>query len=359
MMGSKRLAAFAAAMVALVAAGAPARADVRPIEQTLSYEMLQAEGGVRPITRAKFALLRSVLDRATAAALAEDSRPRTRREAIEVLDAVQEVLAEHNFLQPIEPEDWRETLGDALEPLQLSREERLRLLAPGELNGFRARYIDPNKPLYFVDDDIGAQLFVSVGQRLGWDIRMVMVSDRYFVRWHVTPSVLLNWDWTAGGPRRDEDYVAGEGVLYRTWRERRRDFSSLSLRYSRAHFLYLIARNVQAPASKQQLLDKAMRFDATHEGVQNSLAWLYATDPAFRRSYGRRALQYALSAWAATPRDPSVADTVACSFAAYGDRSMGVQVQRFAIDRLREMRLSTIDYERRLQEIQAGGACSP
>jgi hypothetical protein len=93
--------------------------------------------------------------------------------------------------------------------------------------------------------------------------------------------------------------------------------------------------------------------------VQNSLAWLYATDPAFRRSYGRRALQYALSAWAATPRDPSVADTVACSFAAYGDRSMGVQVQRFAIDRLREMRLSTIDYERRLQEIQAGGACSP
>ena len=359
MRGLKRFAACAAMAASVIAWEAAAQTS-RSIEQTLSYQMLQAEAGFRQVPAAKFTLLRSVLDRAATAGRAQHWRPDTRREAIDVLDAVQVVFAQHNFIQPTLPEDWTDTLGDALEPLRLSNEQRRRLLAPGELNGFRARYIDPTQPLYFIDDDAGAQLFVSVGQRLGWDIRLVQASERYFVRWQVSATETLNWDWTAGGPTRNEAYPVGEGRFYRDWPARRRDLKSLPLGYARAHYLYLIARQVPGPQEKRNLLERAMGADATHELTQNGLAWLYATDRSLGRGYGRLAVQYALSAWAAGPRDPTVADTVACAFAAAGDRGLAVQVERFAIARLRDARLfeAIPAYEARLAQMDAGDRCS-
>src|SRR5262245_15509336 len=220
MTGLKRWRACAAIVVSMFACASQASADApRPIESTLSYQLLQVEGSVRSVSREKVALLRSALDRATYAAVSKYSRPRTRREAIEVLDAIQIALAEHNFLQPVSRRDYRDTLGDALEPLALSREERRQVLAPGEVNGFRARYVNPVRPLYFIDDDIGSQLFISVAQRMNWDIRLVSVDDHYFIRWYVSPTVWLNWDWTAGGPTRNEDYSTEEGRLYKSWPE--------------------------------------------------------------------------------------------------------------------------------------------
>src|SRR6185295_1488057 len=172
MIGSKRIAACAAIALMMLTRGALADAP-RPIESTLSWQMLKLESKYRPISQAKFDLLRSVLQRGTYAAVSKYAQPRYRRQAIETLDAVQVALAEHNFIQPTGGKGWHDTIGDAFEPLQLSPQQRDRLLAPGELNGFRARYIDPSKPLYFVDDDMAAQLFISIGQRMGWDLRLV------------------------------------------------------------------------------------------------------------------------------------------------------------------------------------------
>jgi hypothetical protein len=360
MTGSKRLAACVAAVVAMYACASQAMADApRPLDQTLSYQLLQVEGSVRPVSKEKFTLLRSVLERATYAAVSKHSYPRSRRQAIEVLDAIQIALAEHNFLQPVSRRDYRDTLGDALEPLALSREERRLLLAPGEVNGFRARYVSPVRPLYFIDDDIGSQLFISVGHRMNWDIRLVQVDDHYFIRWYVSPGVLLNWDWTAGGPTRNEDYSIDEGRLYKTWPERRRYLKGLAAIYTRAHFLSLVARHAKATSGKRRVLELAMASDPTHEGVQNSLAWLYATDAGLGRSYGRLAVQYALSALAASPDDPNIIDTAACSYAAAGERGVAIELERSAIAKLRaEGRNRGIaDYENRLRQIQNGGLC--
>ncbi|MCE9521093.1 MAG: hypothetical protein K8S25_01515 [Alphaproteobacteria bacterium] len=363
MIGSKRYAAAAAIVVSLCTAMfvSPAAADSPlPIESTLSYQMLQIEAGVRPVSSVKFALLRSVLERATAAAANRYSRPRTRRDAIDALDAVQVAIAEHNFIIPTARRYARDSLADAFEPLNLSGEERKLILAPGEVNGFRARYVDPSKPLYFVNDALGSQLIISVGQRMGWDIRLVSVGDHHFVRWHLNPTLALNWDWTAGGPSRNEDYAVDGGPQYREWPQRRRFLRSLSAGYARANYLLLISRRVDGVAGKRKVLELAMASDPTHEQVQNSLAWLYATDPALARSRGRLAVQYALSAWAATPRDADVADTVACAFAATGERGLAVQAERFAIERLREERRSRSipEFEGRLRQIQDGGTCS-
>jgi hypothetical protein len=362
MTGSKFVAAFAATVVVLFAGGSPpAAADTpRSIEKTLSYQLLQFESTVRPVSSAKFALLRSAVQRGADAARARHWTVRTRRDAIDTLDAIQVVLAEHNFIQPALDRGWTETIGDALEPLQLSPEERRRLLAPGEVNGFRARYIDPAKPLYSIDDDMGAQLIVSVGERLGWPIRLMWGYDRFFVRWHYSPTQSINWDWTAGGPTSDEDYPIGEGGLYQDWSERKRYLVPLTARFARAQYLLQLSRRLNSVATKRATLEWGMKWDPTHEVAQNELAWLYATDPVLGRPQGRRAVSLALSAWAASPGDALVADTVACAFAAAGERGVAAQIERFAINQLRKARRNREipDYEGRLGQIQAGRLCT-
>jgi hypothetical protein len=356
MTGMKRIAAFAA--VALAMALFAAKADPLKTEATLSYRMLQVESTVRPVSKAKFALLYSVLDRAANAAGDKYTRPRTRRQAIEVLDAIQVTLARHNFIQPTSRDEWKDTIGDAFEPLRLTREERLRLLAPGEVNGFRARYIDPSKPLYSVGAEIGSQLIISAGQRMGWDIRLVAAPEHYFVRWYYAPGEYINWDWTAGGPSRDEYYSRDGGELYRDWPARRRYLQTLTPGYIRANYYFLLSRHVDATPGKRRVLELAMAADPTHEQVQNSLAWLYATDPGLRRTHARRAVAYALSAWAASPDDASVADTVACAYAARGERALATQIEKHAIARLRAEGGPRRDYERRLRQIEEGGTCT-
>jgi hypothetical protein len=360
MTGSKRLVAFAAIAWTLACAAQAQPEERRPLERTLSYEMLQIESTVRSVPRDKVLLLKSALDRATYAAAAKYTTPRNRRQAIDSLDAIQIAFAEHNFILPTSRRDWKDTIGDALEPLNLTREERRLLLAPGEVNGFRARYINPVRPLYFVNDSIGSQLIISVGQRFGWEMHLVSADERYFVRWHIRPGLWINWDWTAGGPTRNEDYSLEEGNQYRDWPERRRDLRSLSPGYARAQYLYQLARHVTNPSGRRGVLETAMIADATHESVQNSLAWIYATDPRLPANYRRKAVQYALSAWAAGPRDPFVTDTVACAYGGIGEGDLGVEIQRFAIARLREMRRERLipEFEARMRQIQNGNLCT-
>jgi hypothetical protein len=360
MTGSKRLVAFAAIAWTLACAAQAQPEERRPLERTLSYEMLQIEGTVRSVDPDKVVLLKSALDRATYAAAAKYTTPRNRRQAVDSLDAIQVALAEHNFILPTLARHWKDTIGDALEPLDLTREERRQLLAPGEVNGFRARYINPVRPLYSVNGSIGSQLIISVGQRFGWEMHLVSADKLYFVRWHVRPGLWINWDWTSGGPASNETYREDVGKLYQDWPERRRDLRSLSPGYARAQYLYLLARHVANPADRRNVLETAMIADATHESVQGSLAWLYATDPRLSGDYRRKAVQYALSAWAAAPRDPAVADTVACAYGGIGERDLGVEIQSLAIRRLREMRRERLipGYDARLRQIQNGNLCT-
>lgn len=360
MTGSRCFVALAAIVASMFALARQAAGDApRPVEATLSYQLLQIESTVRPVSKAKFALLRSALERATDAAAAKHYEPRTRRQAIEALDAIQIALSQHNFIQPTARDASGETIGDAFEPLKLSREERKRLLAPGEVNGFRARYVDPAKPLYYVNGAIASQLFISVGQRLGWDIRLVSLPEHYFVRWHLSLSEWINWDWTAGGPSRNTDYSIDGGTLYRDWPARMRELRSLSPAYARAQYLFLVSRRVAGTPEKRRLLELAMTSDPSHELVQNGLAWAYATDPLLGQTHGRRALGYALSAWAANPSDGAIADTVACAFAATGERAVAAQIERFAIERVSEAGDPALpEYRARLRQMEAGGSCT-
>src|SRR6185295_17281330 len=128
MIGSRRIAACAA--IALLVLSRAALADApRPLDATLSWQMLNLEKKYRPISQEKFDLLRSVLQKGTYAAVSKYQRPRSRQQATETLDAVQIAFVEHNFIQPTGRRSYPLSLRDALEPLQLSPEDRRRLLA--------------------------------------------------------------------------------------------------------------------------------------------------------------------------------------------------------------------------------------
>lgn len=367
MIGSKRIAACAAIALLLLARGALADAP-RPLDATMSWQMLNLEKRYRPISQEKFDLLRSALQKGTYAAVSKYQRPRSRQQATETLDAVQIAFVEHNFIQPTGRRGWHDTIGDALEPLQLSPEDRRRLLAPGELNGFRAGFIDRSKPLYFVDDDMAAQLFISVGQRMGWDLRLASGFDRFgierfYVRWYFAPGEVINWDWRAGSPINSDAYSSiGAHGFYEDWRDRRRwrYRHGLSEQYAYSNYLWLLSRHLVRVADQREMLEGAMQWDPTNENVQNSLAWLYATDPAGSRESGRTAVAYALSALAAAPYDPVIADTAACAYAAARERELAVETEKFAIARLRyEHRDPEVPaYQTRLRQMEGGGRCT-
>lgn len=336
----------------------------QPIESTLSWELLTLESTVRSVPKAKFDLLRSVLVKATEAARAKHQQPRTREEAVAVFEAIQEVFAEHNFIQPDLEKDWTDTIGDAFEPRRLRRAESEAVLAPGERNGVRKSEVNQSKPFYYVDCDMASQLILSVAERMGWDIRLVWIHKHFFVRWHLPTGERVNWDWTAGSSAPDDRYrwrAANTGDQYSGWPERRRYLSSLTLAYAKANYLNLMAHHVDKKEHERKLREMALASDPTHEFAQNSLAWIYVTDPALAKTHGQKAVQYALSAWAAEPRAPYVADTVACAYAAIGERDLGVQVEAFAIARLKADKAEekkVLDYQSRLRQIENGGLCT-
>jgi hypothetical protein len=72
----------------------------------------------------------------------------------------------------------------------------------------RKRYAAPNNPLYYVDCDMGSQLFVALGEMLGWDIRLAEIPKHNFVRWHLSQSEAVNWDWSDCVSRNDDAYRA-------------------------------------------------------------------------------------------------------------------------------------------------------
>jgi hypothetical protein len=93
-----------------------------------------------------------------------------------------------------------------------------------------------------------------------------------------------------------------------------------------------------------------------HPLTLNNLAWLYATDPELAKRKSNLAVAYSLAAWSMRPNHGNFADTVACSFAANGEKSLAEKIEEFAIahpnnERQRE------SFRRNLERIIAGELC--
>jgi len=304
--------------------------QINPLESTTAFQLLTLERSVRQLPPDAEDLFRAAIEDATAAALRINRHPKTKDEAKAVLGAIQLALVKHNFLQPPEEKDWPQTLGMAFVPRTFTPEALEIILATGS-NHRRAEYIDRDKPMYFVDCDMGSQLFLAVGERLAWDIRLVEVPRHNFVRWHLSEATRVNWDWVSWESEDDTSYrfrIPSQDDP----RLRSLYLRSLESREARAYYLGLIGSEALLPADGERLLKEALEVLPNHPLTLNNLAWLYATTPEFSRQHSGLAVSYSLAALSTRPYDGNYADTVACAFAADYQTSLAEKMEEFAMD---------------------------
>lgn len=328
--------------------------EIKPIESTMAYNLLTVEKGVRNVPADAEKLLRSAIDNATTMAVQTKRSPRTREEALAVFEAIQLALVKHNFLQPPEEKDWPNTLGIALTPRSFTP-DALKDVLSFPTNNLRKKHLDLTKPLYFVDCDMGSLLFSAVGERLGWDIRIVELPQHDFVRWHLSESIKVNWDWVAGVSIDDDSYrqsiSPAEDVrlpaLY---------LRSLELKEARAYYLGLIGSETNSPKDAERLFLEAITVLPNHPLTLNNLAWLYATNPEFAKEKSGLAVAYSLAAWSTRPNHGNFADTVACAIAANGNKPLAAKIEEFAIEHPNNERQRK-GFRDNLARINAGELC--
>ena len=328
--------------------------EVKPIEATMAYTLFTTEKSVRSVPPDAEGLLRSAIDDATKMAANAAPHPETREQALMAFEAIQLALIKHNFLQPPEQKDWPQTIGIALTPHSFPPDE-LRQILSFSPNARRRANLDPAKPFYYVDCDMGSQFFLAVGERLGWDIRLVELPQHNFVRWHLSNSTKINWDWVAGSSIEDDSYRGAvspaEDIRYGTLYLR-----SLEPAQARAYYLGLIGSEATNPSEAERLLQEAIAILPNHPLTQNNLAWLYATHAEFAKTKSSLAVHYSLAAWSTQPDHGNFADTAACSLAANGNKTLAVTIEQFAIEHPDNSR-ERDSFRKNLARITAGELC--
>lgn len=286
-------------------------AQARKVPPTaLAEELMTIELQARPgeVPPAAPELLRQVLaDAVSAAAVtAKKHPPKTRANALVILRAIHEVLIEHRFEQPPSKNDWPDTMGQALKP----------------------RTLEPL--LYYVDCDMAAQFFISVGQRLGWDIRLVEANETHlFVRWHLRSGETVSWDWTHNGSMDDAYYRITSA--HETDRARATYLRSFTLDVARAYYVALIASKTSDAETAERLFLEAQPLQREDARFLNNLGWFYATHPGVTQEKRRLAVPYALAGWSYRPDNANNIDTAACAFGAKGQRDLAVMLERKAV----------------------------
>jgi hypothetical protein len=353
----RRLAASSLLLSAILSPPALAtQYDVKPIDSTMAFQLLTQERSVRQVPPDAERLFSIALEDATAAALQVNRRPQTKDEALAVLEAVQLTLAKHNFLQPPEEKDWPQTLGIALTARPFTPVELDRILQDPD-NRKRSAYVDRSKPFYFVDCDMGSQFFIAVGERAGWDIRLVEVPQHNFVRWHISESVKVNWDWTRWSSSEDSSYGINTSASGDP-RVRALYLRSLDSKEARAYYLGLIGSEAVLHTDAERLLQEALAILPNHPLTLNNLAWLYATTPELASNKSNLAVGYSLAAWSLRPYDGNYADTVACAFAADEAKDIAIEIEDFAMEHARSTtQLKGFQANRAL--IKEGKLCNP
>jgi hypothetical protein len=307
----------------------PGPPDLLPVEGTSAYRLLQLEATVRAVPAGALPLLHQVINDGSIAAAKTNPNPKSRTEALATLMAIQVALERHNFLQPIMRKDWPQTIGTALTPLNLTALQLADHLADPD-NARRLPNLDRTKPMYWVDCDMGASLFLAIGERFGWNTRLVEVPSHNFVRWTLSTGETVNWDWTHGESRSDDAYHL-DGELGQHQRLRGFFLRSYSPTEANAYYLGLVGSKATRDEDEIRLLEESIKAAPFIEVTQNNLAWAYATTPGTSRGKLQVAISAAMAALSVEPDNGNVADTLACSFAAVGEKNLALALEDYAI----------------------------
>ncbi len=190
----------------------------KPKYQTIAHQALDLESeleGVEP----NYELLDSIIDEAKRRITT--SPPYSKEEAINILQTINDILLEKNFLNKSDVGLLLEALqpltldNDTIEYLKRIEPERTRIwkhpedmtstLVPTLKQKVHAlSHLD--EAFHFADCDILTLLYLGVGDALKLPIQAVYAPQHAFIRWHFSDGDYLNWETTEANALTDEEY---------------------------------------------------------------------------------------------------------------------------------------------------------
>jgi tetratricopeptide (TPR) repeat protein len=302
----------------------PAAAPAPRKYQTFAHHVLDIDAAEAPVPPARYAMLDDIIDdvkaRVTYDPTLKDPEAQ-RRQAGLILDTVDDVLTDHNFLYP--PGDYDVTsLRSALAPQTYDRDTLERLLRV-DVNRRRKAHARAHagEPFYIIDCDISSFIYIGVADALGFDLRLVDLPDHMFVRWELPDGSHLNWDTNDAAVVPDEEY-ASDYNLGKQLRGQRVYLSSMTRREAEGFAYYLRATRFELRDQEERAiadLEKARELYPQSTQARSELAWLYATVPGVDAARRKAAIDLAKSAVDLEPKVGDFWDSLAAAHAANGD----------------------------------------
>ncbi len=311
---------------------------------TTSHKFLQMEESVAEYTLQqkidsfdrKYRLLDEVID-AAKIRLVPLAQPdiKSTDDAETIFRTIDSVLVEHNFIICIKVEK----LSDALSPKKLPNFD----CAP-YLTGYRAAYCSENEEadFYGIDCDLGAMIYLSIGEVLHFPLAVAESRDHNFIRWRFSDNTYLNWDNNAVRSYTDDVYRNGNSatssVSYSRKEEAANHYledmsrSQLNGYYHGLVGAFLESQGRYSEAEKHfQKAIHARPYDAV---ALNNLSWMYLTAGKFKgKRHYKKAYSLSASADKLNNDDANFKDTYSCACAANGNFTKAIEIEKMALNR--------------------------
>jgi hypothetical protein len=323
---------------------------------TFAHRVLDIDAAEAPVAAERYALLDRIIDevkqRLDDAPVPKDAGP---RDAQRVLDTIDDVLTEQNFLYP--PGDYDVvSLRSALAPQHFDRDALDRILRVDVNKRRRAHARDhADGPFYVIDCDISSFVYVGVGEALGADLRLVDLPDHMFVRWEFADGRHLNWDTNDAEVVPDQEYAADYGLGKRL-RKQRVYLSSMTRKEAEGFAYYLRATRYEERGQDALAiadLEKARELYPQSTQAKGELAWLYATADGVDPGKRKAAIGLAQSAVDLEPSCGDFWDSLAAAHAANGDFKKAVKCAAKA-EKLADTDDSRAEYAERRKAYERG-----
>ena len=320
--------------------------------QTLAHELLHLElenlsrcgSANRDLRKTSIEVLERFLA-STAGRISDldvpDWNKATKAQALSALSEIDRALSEEGFVVCVKTKLLTQALS---QPIPLLHEDDVNLHNGKEVCTLQRKpdYRDANirrlwkQGLRPVDCDLGAILYLSVGERVGLPLEFVETPYHNFVRWRFANGDYLNWDNNDAKEYSDADFRnAVPKTVSRKFNKveekRNRYLDGRSRKEIVTYYSGIIASDLQKGECVVQLYETVKQAEWLDATTNNNFAWAFATIADFENSeFTRLSVDLATEAIRMQPTC-NLWDTLSCAHAAAGEFEKAMEVERLHI----------------------------
>lgn len=314
--------------------------DYVPRHNTIAHQLLQLERrhGVylRPDSTSYYDKrvnkLDQLIDHAIKRLKLKNQTVYNRSQSEYILKLIDSILTEQYFIVCIRIEE----LSTALTPIKLTQ-----LKCATYLPGYRRNFVleHPDDDYFPIDCDLGAILYLSIGEIAGLPLSMVEVPGHNFIRWNFADHSYINWDNNSARVFPDDAFRQGRtptaSTSFDAEEEKNNHFlKNMTSEEVTAYYKTIIANNISHGTRydvSEELYKQALFIRPYDAGALNNLSWMYVTVDQFKGSpYSDSAYLYSTRATSLVPKEIEYRDTYSCACAAIGDFDKAIKVEKTA-----------------------------